>query len=218
MSAPTQENGIHATNGVNGVHANGATKISRPLTAGIYAPIPTFFVPETEDLGESASAFFHAYPIYSYRATGMSDIPAFTAHVLRVAKSGVRPLLTGSMGEAHHLSHGERVTLIKAARHALDEGGFPNVPIIAGTGAGSTRETIQLCREAADAGADYTIVIASGYFAGVLASNKKALKAFWTEVAAKSPIPVVIYNCTSSFSPPVFSFTVLFLCSSVPPF
>ena len=111
----------------------------------------------------------------------------------------MRPLLAGSMGEAHHLSHSERVTLIKAARQALDEAGLTTVPIIAGTGAGSTRETIELCKEAAEAGADYCIVIASGYFAGVLANNRKALKAFWTEVAAKSPIPVIIYNCASSF-------------------
>ena len=52
MSAP---NGTHATNGVNGAHVNG-TKVSRPLTAGIFAPIPAFFDPETEDLGEQHSA------------------------------------------------------------------------------------------------------------------------------------------------------------------
>ena len=105
------------------------------------------------------------------------------------------------MGEAHHLSHGERTTLIKEARHALDQAGFTTMPIIAGTGAGSTRETIELCEEAAEAGADYAIVIVSGYFAGVLANNRKALKAFWTEVAEKSPIPVIIYNCALSFPP-----------------
>lgn len=99
------------------------------------------------------------------------------------------------MGEGLHLSHSERVTLIKATREALDGAGFTDVPIIIGTGAGSTRETIQLSKEAADAGADYVIVIAPGYFAGVLAGNKKALKAFFTEVAEKSPIPVIVYNC-----------------------
>ncbi len=97
------------------------------------------------------------------------------------------------MGEAIHLTHAERKTLIQTARRALDEAGFTDVPIIAGTGTGSTRETIELCHEAAEAGADYTIVIASGYFAGAL--NPKALKTFFTDVAEKSPIPVIIYNC-----------------------
>ena len=125
------------------------------------------------------------------------DLESFTSHVVRLAKAGVQPLISGSMGEAIHLSHQERASLIKAARVALDHAGLVDVPIVAGTGTGSTRETIELCIEAAEAGADYTIVIASGYFAGVLAGNKKALKAFWTEVSSKSPIPVIIYNCAS---------------------
>ena len=99
------------------------------------------------------------------------------------------------MGEGIHLSHSDRVALITAAREALNDAELTDVPIIAGAGAGSTRETVQLSREAAEAGADYVIVITSGYFAGVLAGNKKALKAFFTEVAEKSPIPVIIYNC-----------------------
>lgn len=56
MSPSAAVSGSHATNGVNGVHVNGTNgvaKVSRPLKAGIFAPIPTFFVPETEDLGES---------------------------------------------------------------------------------------------------------------------------------------------------------------------
>ncbi|KAI8969585.1 dihydrodipicolinate synthetase [Trametes punicea] len=175
MSSHFATNGVHV-NGTNGVHGvngvNGASGASRPLTPGIYAPIPTFFKPDTEEL----------------------DLEAFATHVVRVAKAGVRPLLSGSMGEAHHLTHAERVTLIKVARRALDHAGLTSVPIVAGTGAGSTRETIQLCREAAQAGSDYAIVIASGYYAGAIAGNRKALKAFWAEVSEKSPIPVIIYN------------------------
>ncbi|GBE81622.1 L-threo-3-deoxy-hexylosonate aldolase [Sparassis crispa] len=168
-------NGTHSVNGTHAIHAglNGTSHtVRRPLTAGIYAPIPTFFQSETEDL----------------------DLESLKLHVVRAAKAGVRPLIAGSMGEAIHLTHNERIQVIQAARKALDDAGLDEIPIIAGTGAGSTRETVELCKEAAGAGADYTIVIASGYFAGVLATHKPALKAFWTEVAEKSPIPVVIYN------------------------
>lgn len=43
----TLENGV-----VNG-HANGHSHTtSRGLKPGIYAPIPTFFLPDSEDLGE----------------------------------------------------------------------------------------------------------------------------------------------------------------------
>lgn len=108
------------------------------------------------------------------------------------------------MGEAIHLSHAERKTLIQTARRTLDDAGHTDVPIIAGAGAGSTRETVELCHEAAEAGADYVIVIASGYFAGAL--HPKALKAFFTEVAAKSPLPVIIYNC-EHWTRSMFGFT-----------
>lgn len=99
------------------------------------------------------------------------------------------------MSEAIHLSHAERSTLIKTARNVLDNAGLVKVPIVSGIGAGSTRECIELANEAAAAGADCAIAICSGYFAGALAGNKKALKDFWTEISQKSPIPVMIYNC-----------------------
>jgi len=41
-------------------------------------------------------------------------------------------------------------------------------------------------------------VIASGYFAVALANDRKALKAFWLEIADRSPIPVMIYNYPSA--------------------
>lgn len=169
--------------------SNGQT--SRLLKPGIYAPIPTFFLPESEDLGESNLQSYRK----RMRLTSKIDLPSFEAHVTRVATAGVGPLIAGSMGEAVHLLHSERVALIHAARKALDTAGLNHVPLIVGTGTGSTRETIELTKEAAEAGADYAIVIASGYFAGALAGNKEALKAFWTEISEKSPIPVMIYNC-----------------------
>lgn len=112
-----------------------------------------------------------------------------------MALAGAGPVIAGSMGESIHLSHTDRTELISAARRALDNAGLSTVPIIAGTGAGSTRETLQLTKQAASAGADYVLIIASGYFSGLLAMNKSALKAYWKEVAEKSPIPVMLYNC-----------------------
>jgi 4-hydroxy-2-oxoglutarate aldolase len=116
-----------------------------------------------------------------------------------MATAGVGPLLTGSMSEAHHLTSSERLTLIHAARKALDGAGLQQVPLIVGTGVGSTRESIALTKEAANAGADYAIVITSGYYAGALSGNTPALKAFFTEIADASPIPIMIYNCKPRF-------------------
>jgi len=41
----------------------------------------------------------------------------------------------------------------------LDANGFESVLVIAGTGAQSTRETIQLCHDAKDAGASHALVL-----------------------------------------------------------
>jgi dihydrodipicolinate synthase/N-acetylneuraminate lyase len=142
---------------------------TRPLAPGVWAPIPTFF---KED--ESV------------------DIPTFTTHLVRLAHAGMLPVISGSMGEAHHLTNEERTSLIVESRKALDAAGLNEVPIIAGTGVGSTRGTIQLCHEAAQAGADYAIVIPSGYYAGAL--SKQALKKYFLDVQEKSPIPVMVYN------------------------
>ncbi|KAG8808184.1 hypothetical protein FRC17_004063 [Serendipita sp. 399] len=149
-----------------------STTPSRPLRPGVWAPIPTFFLPNSQDL----------------------DIPTLKKHVIHIAHANIGILLCGSMGEAHHLSPEERIIVITSAREALDSVGLTTTPIIAGTGAGSTRESIKLSKEAAQAGADYAIVIPSGYFAGAIANDRAALKTFFKEVSEGSPIPVMIYN------------------------
>ncbi|RFU80201.1 aldolase-type tim barrel [Trichoderma arundinaceum] len=83
---------------------------------------------------------------------------------------------------------------IETLRTALNSIGLQKTPIVAGVGGNSTRETIQLARDAAAAGADFALVIAPGYWAGYLKANPAAAKKFFIDVAAASPIPVVIYN------------------------
>lgn len=61
---------------------------------------------------------------------------------------------------------------------------------MAGVGAASTRESIKLARDAADAGADYGMVIAPGYYAGALIANRDSLKDFFVDIAEASPLPM----------------------------
>ncbi|SGY44477.1 BQ5605_C001g00163 [Microbotryum silenes-dioicae] len=143
---------------------------TKSFPRGVYAPLNTFFLPDSQDL----------------------DIPTFKKHAGNIASAGVGLVALGSMGEAVHLDHTERNTIVKAAREALDENNLSSVPLIIGTAASSTRETIELTREAAEAGADYAMVISPGYFVGAL--SKDALKTYFAEVAAASPIPIIIYN------------------------
>lgn len=61
---------------------------------------------------------------------------------------------------------------------------------MAGIGATSTRESIQLAKEAAAAGADFAIAIPPGYYAGALKADVTAIKNFFVDIAEASPIPV----------------------------
>lgn len=119
----------------------------------------------------------------------------FRLTVADTAKAGTIPVLSGSMGEAIHLSRAERKALIRTARTALDSNGLLQVPLITGVGASSTRESIALAIDAADAGADFAMVIPPGYYAGPLqVANGEAIKRFFVDIADASPIPVVLYN------------------------
>ncbi|KAH0495967.1 hypothetical protein TgHK011_009490 [Trichoderma gracile] len=111
-----------------------------------------------------------------------------------VTAPGVLPVVSASMGEAVHLTPQERIKLIQTLRSTLDSAGLQKTPIVAGVGGSSTRETIQLARDAASAGADFALVIVPGYWAGYLKGNPTAVRRFFVDVAAGSPIPVVIYN------------------------
>lgn len=103
-------------------------------------------------------------------------------------------MVHGSNGEAVHLSRHERGEAIRAvadtARHAADPPG--RIPIIAGCGAQSVRETVEMCAEAKENGATHVLVLPPGYYAGLLGTE--GLVTFFNEVADQSPLPVLVYN------------------------
>ncbi|KAI0783607.1 dihydrodipicolinate synthetase [Abortiporus biennis] len=143
---------------------------STPPPNGVYVPA-VLFLTENEDL----------------------DVPSIKAHVLRLAQGGVTGILVqGSNGEAQHLSHDERKQAITLTRQTLDENGFKDVVVVAGTGGQSTRETKKLCADAAEAGAAYALVLTPGVWPPQM--NKPNILRFHREVADASPIPTMIYN------------------------
>ncbi|KAJ5153147.1 uncharacterized protein N7482_009625 [Penicillium canariense] len=111
-----------------------------------------------------------------------------------IVNAGTIPVVSGSMGEAIHLNREEKKTLIRLTRVALDEMSLQGIPIVAGAGGASTRESIQLCTDAAEAGADYVMIIPPGYYAGALSADSNAIKKFFVDIADTSPLPVIIYN------------------------
>ncbi|KAG7132532.1 putative 4-hydroxy-2-oxoglutarate aldolase like protein [Verticillium longisporum] len=140
-----------------------------PPPFGIYTPAVTFFA-EDESI----------------------DFAATEQHLARLLDAGVTGLVIhGSNGEATHLLPEEKVEVIQAARRLITEKG-PKATIMAGCSANSVRETVQALRAAHAAGADHALVLPPNYWAAAM--TKPVLKSYFLDVAAQSPLPIVLYN------------------------
>ena len=97
-------------------------------------------------------------------------------------------VVLGSNGEAVYLDEREKVRVWETARQAIP----PDKVMVAGTGCESTRGTIALTRQAAQAGADAALVVTPHYYDGKM--TPEGLLRHYQAVADASPIPVMIYN------------------------
>lgn len=133
---------------------------------GIFPPLPTSF-DDRQELSTERMAF-NIGQLKNHRLAGF--------------------LILGSNGELVMLSREEKIRVYNAAREAIGN----ELVMLAGTGAESTRETILLTREAANAGADAVLVLNPSYYKGLMTTE--ALKSHYHAVAEASHIPVLIYN------------------------
>ncbi len=132
------------------------------VTTGVLPPVTT---PMTED------------KTVNYDALG--------DHVRRLERAGVDGIIPcGSTGERATLTRSEHRQVIESVVDAVD------VPVLAGTGASSTQEAIDLTKEAQDIGADGGLVIYPYYS---WPTNKNVVRHF-RAIADAVDIPIVIYN------------------------
>lgn len=97
-------------------------------------------------------------------------------------------VVCGSNGEFPLLDETEKIELFGYCRK-----NFPaNRGIIAGTGCESLRATLRLTCKAADVGCDAALILTPWYYKGGM--NNDVLKAYFSELADRSPIPVILYN------------------------
>jgi 4-hydroxy-tetrahydrodipicolinate synthase len=119
------------------------------------------------------------------------DTGALTAIVERLIGAGVNGLVPGgSTGEFTTLSHAERRQLVEVTVQAA--GG--RVPVVAGTGALSTRETVELSVDAERSGAAAVMIVPPFYDA----LSWRELCAHYTAVADAIEIPIMYYNLPSA--------------------
>lgn len=134
--------------------------------AGVWVPVVTAFDHESDTIDIEAHKKYCAY--LSRCLTGL--------------------VILGTNAEAFLLTRDERAQAIRTAREAVG----PTYPIMAGVGAHSTKQVLELAEDAAKAGANYLLVLPPAYFGK--ATTPSIIKRFFLDVASKAPLPVVIYN------------------------
>lgn len=105
---------------------------------------------------------------------------------LHIAKGTDSIVAVGTTGESPTLDYDEHLEVIKAIIKRVDG----RIPVIAGTGANSTREAIELTERAAKAGADACLLVAPYYNKPTQEGMFQHFKA----IAEAVSIPQILYN------------------------
>ncbi len=134
--------------------------------AGVFPPVPTPF----KDNGDVDYAHLQ------------SNLELLNREPLRGYVIG------GSNGEFTSLTQDEKLKVVRLARAVAPDDRL----IIAGSGMESTRATIELTRQMAEAGANAALVVTPGYFKARM--TVAALVTHYQQVADASPIPVILYS------------------------
>ncbi|NDJ77291.1 MAG: dihydrodipicolinate synthase family protein [Chloroflexi bacterium] len=125
-----------------------------------------------------------ATPLHADESLNLDAIPALAEHVLAGGVHGI--FVCGSQGEAFALSAEERRRVLDAVLAAVNG----RVPIIAGTGAITTRDAVALSRQAEESGAD-AVAAVTPFF---ITPTQDELVAYYTEIAAAVSIPLLGYS------------------------
>lgn len=105
----------------------------------------------------------------------------------RMIEGGVHGIFCfGTNGEGYILNGGEKKLVLKTV---IEQAGG-RVPVYAGTGCISTKETIEQSKMAADLGADVLSIITPSF----AKASQAELKAHYEAVAAAVDMPIVLYN------------------------
>ncbi|KAH7123218.1 hypothetical protein B0J13DRAFT_566249 [Dactylonectria estremocensis] len=135
--------------------------------SGVWAPTITFFDHSTDTLDTESQAKYYSY----------------------MSKTGLAGLVVlGTNAETFLLTREERKTLLETARKACG----PSFPIMAGVGGHGTKQVLEFIADAADAGANYVLLLPPAYFGKQ--TTPAVIDNFFNDIAKESSLPIVIYN------------------------
>lgn len=113
---------------------------------------------------------------------------AYTDFINHLIESGVHGIFAlGTNGEFYAFSMEEKLEIIKTAVKAVKG----RVPVYAGTGCVTTKETIELTRKVSEMGGVDCLSVISPYFVSITQDD---LLRHYKAVAASTSLPILLYN------------------------
>jgi len=129
--------------------------------------------------------------ITPYTADGKVDYNKFVANIEKWNDTGLAGyLVLGSNGETPYIDEADKLELIK---QTVKNAGKDKL-VMAGTGLESTEATIRLTNKAAELGAKCALLLTPNYYGDQM--GDAAQIAYFSEIADKTDIPILIYNVT----------------------
>jgi 4-hydroxy-2-oxoglutarate aldolase len=124
-----------------------------------------------------------------FDADGNVSAEHLEANLARWVEAGLHGFVVlGSNGEYPMLSTEDKLRVLQVARQAIP----PDRLMIAGTGADSTREALDLTERAAQLGANAALIVTPHYYRSQMTSS--AWLHHYRALADSSPLPILIYN------------------------
>src|SRR5258708_14757611 len=122
-----------------------------------------------------------------FKEDGSLDLPATSAHIERLIRSGVHGLIMlGTVGENCSLEWPEKLAVIRQAKETVRG----RVPVLSGVAEFTTSMAIRYAGEMAKLGADGLMVLP----AMVYKADGREAVAHFRAVARASSLPTMIYN------------------------
>lgn len=125
--------------------------------------------------------------VSSFSSEGKIDYEIAGILIEHLIKNGSNSIVVnGTTGESPTLSVEEKEALLAFTIKTVNK----RIPVIAGTGTNSTSESIQLTKKATDLGADGIMLVTPYYNK----PSQKGMYAHFTEIAAETSLPILLYN------------------------
>jgi 4-hydroxy-tetrahydrodipicolinate synthase len=148
-------------------------------------------------------------PVITPFRDGKVDFDKFSALLERQVQEGSHGVvIAGTTGEPSSLTAEERCELIRVAVDTIDK----RIPVVAGTGSQSLRETVEITTKAEKLGADAVLVVTPYY----IRPPQRGLVQYFATVAEQVRVPVLIYHIPGRAAVTLTSSTVAEIAELAP--